>query len=273
MQVLYGEGVASPHWPRAVRRVPRGARRSVGRGSRAGWPLSRERALSRAPTGLPTRKATRVAASSRAASRPGVVRDPSMHGRSLHGNREISSLAGGSSAPPVRVGKATRPKPAMNGDEKSDPAIVAVKPANEAGQPGDGVGGAKGGGRGERGRSARGPGTASGRPVIGDRPRTQSRTREERGKVHHPAAPHRRGAAAPSLSLAEAGRGAWCGRDDVGCLRRGAGRRGYATLRAASIEAPTGHSRAYVPTSRNRTAGNGRSASRRWRTRLSSARW
>ena len=38
------------------------------------------------------------------------------------------------SAPPVRVGKAGWPKPAMNGDEKSDPAIVARKPANKAGQ-------------------------------------------------------------------------------------------------------------------------------------------
>ena len=33
--------------------------------------------------------------------------------------------------PPVRAGKGPNPKPAMNGDEKSDPAIVAVKPANE----------------------------------------------------------------------------------------------------------------------------------------------
>lgn len=40
------------------------------------------------------------------------------------------------SAPPVRAGKVERPKPAMNGDEKSDLAIVAVKPANKAGRPG-----------------------------------------------------------------------------------------------------------------------------------------
>ena len=37
------------------------------------------------------------------------------------------------SAPPVRVGKAGWPKPAMNGGEKSDPGIVARKPANKAG--------------------------------------------------------------------------------------------------------------------------------------------
>ena len=62
-------------------------------GDRAGWPLSRESVLSRVPTGLPTWKATRIAAQSRATVRPGVVRDPSMHGRSLDGNREISLAA------------------------------------------------------------------------------------------------------------------------------------------------------------------------------------
>jgi hypothetical protein len=35
--------------------------------------------------------------------RPGVVRDPSMHGRSLSGNREISRPTRGS--PRVRIGK------------------------------------------------------------------------------------------------------------------------------------------------------------------------
>lgn len=64
-------------------------------GERAGWPLSRERALSRAPTGLPTRKAIRSAVTSRVAFRLGVVRDPSMHGHSLDGNREISRPTGG----------------------------------------------------------------------------------------------------------------------------------------------------------------------------------
>src|SRR6266852_4895209 len=35
----------------------------------------------------------------------------------------------------VRIGKAGRPKPMMHGREKSDPAIVATKPTNAAGQP------------------------------------------------------------------------------------------------------------------------------------------
>jgi len=39
----------------------------------------------------------------RALGRPGVVKDPGMCARSLHGNREILGLAG--KALPVRIGK------------------------------------------------------------------------------------------------------------------------------------------------------------------------
>jgi hypothetical protein len=92
VQVLYDEDRASHIAPEPCV-VSREGQGEASAGDRAGWPLSRERALSRAPTGLPTWKATRLVASSRAAGRPGVVRDPSMHGRSLPGNREISSLA------------------------------------------------------------------------------------------------------------------------------------------------------------------------------------
>ena len=42
----------------------------------------------------------------------------------------------------------------MHGLEKSDLAIVAVKPANKGAPVACGVGGAKGGGRGKRGRTA-----------------------------------------------------------------------------------------------------------------------
>ena len=93
MQVLYDEDLASHIAPKPCV-VSREGQGEASAGDRVGWPLSRERALSRAPTRLPTRKATRIAASSRAVTRSGVVRDPSMHGRSLPGNREISSLAG-----------------------------------------------------------------------------------------------------------------------------------------------------------------------------------
>ncbi len=94
MQVLYGEGVAIHTGPEPCA-VSREGLGEASAGERAGWPSSRERALSQVPTVLPNRKATRVAASARVASRSGVVRDPSMHGRSLDGNREISLLAVG----------------------------------------------------------------------------------------------------------------------------------------------------------------------------------
>ena len=93
MQVLYDEDLASHIAPEpcVLFREEQG---EASAGDRAGWPSSRESGISRAPTGLPTWKATRIAALPRATIRPGVVRDPSMHGRSLFGNREISLLTG-----------------------------------------------------------------------------------------------------------------------------------------------------------------------------------
>ena len=103
MQVLYDEDIASHIAPEPCV-VSREGQDEGSVGAHAGWPLSRERPLSRAPTVLPCRKATRSAASSRVAARPGAVRDPSMYGHSLNGNREISRPAGG--APLLRTGKA-----------------------------------------------------------------------------------------------------------------------------------------------------------------------
>src|SRR4030088_1975212 len=55
-----------------------------------------------------------------------------MCGRSLYGNREISLVADGHVAPqgPHREGE--EPKPMMHEREKSDPAVVAMKPTNKA---------------------------------------------------------------------------------------------------------------------------------------------
>ena len=92
MQVLYDEDVASHIAPEPCI-LSREGQGEASAGDRAGWPSSRERAFSRAPTRLPTRKAIWTVASSRGTVRPGVVRDPSMHARSLPGNREISRLA------------------------------------------------------------------------------------------------------------------------------------------------------------------------------------
>ena len=94
VQVLYSEGVATHTGPEPCM-LSREGQDEASVGDRAGWPSSRESPKSRAPTRLPTRKATRTVATTRATVRFGVVKDPSMHGRSLIGNREISSLAGG----------------------------------------------------------------------------------------------------------------------------------------------------------------------------------
>ena len=94
MKVLYDEDLASHIAPEPCVRSREGqGEASVG--DRAGWPSSRESRISRTPTTLPDRKATRTAALSRATVRSGVVRDPSMYGRSLPGNREISVPTGG----------------------------------------------------------------------------------------------------------------------------------------------------------------------------------
>ncbi len=65
----------------------------------------------------------------------------------LFGNREISCSASAGTAL-ARTGKAGGPKPVMHGHEKSDPSIVAMKLANEGGQPPEELveqrGGAKG---------------------------------------------------------------------------------------------------------------------------------
>ena len=93
VQVLYDEDVASHIAPRPCV-LSREGQGEASAGDRAGWPSSHESGISRAPTGLPTWKATRLVALSRVAGRLGVVRDPSMCGHSLSGNREISLLAG-----------------------------------------------------------------------------------------------------------------------------------------------------------------------------------
>ena len=103
VQVLYDEDIASHIAPEPCV-LSREGQGEASAGAHAGWPLSRESAKPRVPTVLPCRKATRSAATSRVAARPGAVRDPSMYAHSLNGNREISRLASRVSL--VRTGKA-----------------------------------------------------------------------------------------------------------------------------------------------------------------------
>lgn len=104
MKVLYGEDLASHIGPEPCV-LPREGQGEASAGDRAGWPSSRESRISRMPTRLPARKATRTTALSRAMVWSGVVRDPSMHGRSLPGNREISLPTGGVAHPRSAQGR------------------------------------------------------------------------------------------------------------------------------------------------------------------------
>ncbi len=96
MQVPHSKGVANHVVPESCG-LHREVQLEALTGVRAGQPLSRVRNSIRVPTSSDSRKATRTSAPSQAPVRPGVVEDPGMHARSLHGNREISSLTVGAS--------------------------------------------------------------------------------------------------------------------------------------------------------------------------------
>ena len=70
----------------------REVRREALTGVHIGQPLSREMNRPRVPTLYGQRKATRPSALAQVLGRPGVVIEPGMCARSLHGNREISGL-------------------------------------------------------------------------------------------------------------------------------------------------------------------------------------
>ena len=102
MKVHYGEGVATHTGPEPCV-GPREGSGEASAGERAGWPLSRERAIVPGADVVTVTEGHTSGGVSASLRRPGVVRDPSMHGRSLSGNREISRPTRGS--PWVRIGK------------------------------------------------------------------------------------------------------------------------------------------------------------------------
>ena len=104
MQVPCDEGVANRIGPESCAVAREGFGEAL-TGGRIGQPLSRERVLFWVSTPCIRRKAIRLGASSRGPGRPGVVRDPGMCRRSLHGNREISRSTV-RQQPSVRIGKA-----------------------------------------------------------------------------------------------------------------------------------------------------------------------
>jgi hypothetical protein len=90
VQVHCDEGVAIHIGPEPCV-VAREGNGEASAGERIGQPLSRERAFpgADAVTKAEGNTSEDIIASSR---RPGVVRDPGMCGRSLHGNREVSRV-------------------------------------------------------------------------------------------------------------------------------------------------------------------------------------
>ena len=102
MKVHYGEGVAIHTGPEPCV-GPREGSGEASAGERAGWPLSRERATVPGADVVTVTEGHTSGGVSASLRRPGVVRDPSMHGRSLYGNREISRPTRG--LPRVRIGK------------------------------------------------------------------------------------------------------------------------------------------------------------------------
>ena len=72
----------------------------------------------------------------------------------------------------------------MYDHEKSDPAIVAVKPTNKAGQPAAELVEPRVGAKGECETAKHGPGTVPGNRVTGAGTHTASRKAKEEGEVH-----------------------------------------------------------------------------------------
>jgi len=160
----------------------------------------------------------------------------------------------------------------MHGGEKSGPTIVAMKPANEPlrggkerVEPRVGAEGNVGGPHGVRAQDR----AASSSGID----RVREVAREKKGErfttlLHHI------DAALLRQAYFWLKRDAAPGVDGMTWDAYGEGLEArLRDLEAVSTLGPTGHSRAYVPTSRNRTAGNGRWGSRRWRTRSSNAPW
>ena len=131
------ERSSEPSWPRVMRNMPQGMRRSVDRGS-AGQPLSSE---IRNPGRRPSRikgKATREAAINREPP-PGPAESPSlsMRGHPAHENAALkpreSPEVPVDTRPTGRSGKASGRKPDANAAGQSDIGVVPMMASNKAG--------------------------------------------------------------------------------------------------------------------------------------------
>ena len=131
MKVLCGEVRSEPHRPRSSCAATREGRSEALTGDSAGQPLSGENQLRSADAFRPAEGNTAhvaIARQSRSAPRRRrhlACADAPWSGTGISLGRPCGVVQG-----PRREGR--RPKPTMNGPEKSDSPIVAVKPANEA---------------------------------------------------------------------------------------------------------------------------------------------
>ena len=102
MKVRYVEGVAIHNGPESCAVTREGLSEAL-TGVRTGQVLSRERSIVSGADMVTNMEGNTDGRAMQASGRPGVVVDPGMCGRSLHGNREVLGLAG--KALPVRIGK------------------------------------------------------------------------------------------------------------------------------------------------------------------------
>jgi len=104
VKVLCSEGLASHTGPEPCV-GPREGSGEASAGDRAGRPLSRERAIVPGADVVTVTEGHTSVGVNASPRRPGMVRDPGMHGRSLCGNREISRPTGACRAGPHREGE------------------------------------------------------------------------------------------------------------------------------------------------------------------------
>src|ERR1039458_5206386 len=119
----------------------------------------------------------------RAPRRPGVVLDTGMCGRSLLGNRETPRLTTGH----LPDWSASGRRGAVADDERTRGVRLrhsSWEADEQSRATGCGVGGAKGGGRGECESAKHGPGTVPGNRVTGAGAHTASCKAKEEGEVH-----------------------------------------------------------------------------------------
>src|ERR1700687_2585183 len=112
--------------------------------------------------------------------------------------------------------EAKNQKPMMHGREKSDPAIVAVKPANNAERSAAEPAEPRAGAEGNVGQH--GPGTEPGNRVTGAGTHTASSKAREEGEVHHAPPSHQHGSPRTSVPRSQRGRGSGSGRAEVAGL-------------------------------------------------------